>query len=143
MEICKAPTPGLKALNKHSITHIMYIEMGKVIRRKEDINKGSSIAKQKMHTHTHTHAHAHAHAHADARTHARARTHTHTHTHTRAHAHTHTHTRAHARTHTQQPKKTCLLREKTGSSSSSTGASRLVLSLRRGPLPLLKLNFGS
>ena len=27
MEICKAPTMRLKALNKHSITHIMYIEM--------------------------------------------------------------------------------------------------------------------
>ena len=29
MEICKAPTLRLKALNKH--THIMYIEMEKVI----------------------------------------------------------------------------------------------------------------
>ena len=27
MEICKAPTLRLKALNKHSITHTMYIEM--------------------------------------------------------------------------------------------------------------------
>ena len=27
MEICKAPTLRLKALNKYSITHIMYIEM--------------------------------------------------------------------------------------------------------------------
>ena len=27
MEICKAPTLRLIALNKHSITHIMYIEM--------------------------------------------------------------------------------------------------------------------
>ena len=27
MIICKAPTLRLKALNKHSITHIMYIEM--------------------------------------------------------------------------------------------------------------------
>ena len=27
MEICKAPTLQLKAPNKHSITHIMYIEM--------------------------------------------------------------------------------------------------------------------
>ena len=27
MEICKAPTLPLKALNKHSIKHIMYIEM--------------------------------------------------------------------------------------------------------------------
>ena len=27
MEICKAPTLWLKALNKHSITHIMYINV--------------------------------------------------------------------------------------------------------------------
>ena len=27
MEICKAPSLRLKAQNKHSITHIMYIEM--------------------------------------------------------------------------------------------------------------------
>ena len=27
MEICKAPTLRLKVLKKHSITHIMYIEM--------------------------------------------------------------------------------------------------------------------
>ena len=27
MEICKAPTLRLKALNKHSITHTMYVEM--------------------------------------------------------------------------------------------------------------------
>ena len=27
MEICKAPTLRLIALNKHSITHVMYIEM--------------------------------------------------------------------------------------------------------------------
>ena len=27
IEICNAPTLRLKALNKHSITHIMYIEM--------------------------------------------------------------------------------------------------------------------
>ena len=31
MEICKAPTMRLKALNKHSVTHIMYIEMENVI----------------------------------------------------------------------------------------------------------------
>ena len=29
MEICKAPTQRLKALNKHNITHIIYIEMEK------------------------------------------------------------------------------------------------------------------
>ena len=49
MEICKAPTLRLKALNKH--THIMYIEMENVIKKKkkkerererkeEDIGKG-------------------------------------------------------------------------------------------------------
>ena len=27
MEVCKAPTLRLKALNKHSITHIMHMEM--------------------------------------------------------------------------------------------------------------------
>ena len=27
MEICKAPTLRLKALNKHSMTRVMYIEM--------------------------------------------------------------------------------------------------------------------
>ena len=34
MDICKTRTPGLKALNKHNteLTHIMYIEMGNVIR---------------------------------------------------------------------------------------------------------------
>ena len=35
MEICKAPTLRLKALNKHIITHIMYIEMENVIRKKD------------------------------------------------------------------------------------------------------------
>ena len=35
MEICKAPTLWLKALTKHSIMHIMYIEMENVIRKKE------------------------------------------------------------------------------------------------------------
>ena len=37
MEICKAPTLRLKALNKH--THIMYIEMENVINKK-DSDKG-------------------------------------------------------------------------------------------------------
>ena len=31
MDICKAPTLRLKALKKHSITHIMYIEMDNFI----------------------------------------------------------------------------------------------------------------
>ena len=30
MKSCKAPTLQLKALNKHSVTHIMYIGMGNV-----------------------------------------------------------------------------------------------------------------
>ena len=42
MEICKAPTLWLKALNKHSITRITYIEMEmlsaiKMYRKKEDL----------------------------------------------------------------------------------------------------------
>ena len=79
MEICKASTLRLKTLNKHSVTHIMYIEMEmlsaiKMYMRKEkkkltqDVDKGSSVTMQKMHTHARTH------------------------THTRAHTHTHTHT---------------------------------------------------
>ena len=36
MEICKAPTPWLKVLNKHSITHIMYIEMENVTKTVSD-----------------------------------------------------------------------------------------------------------
>ena len=31
MEIRKAPTPRLKALNKHNMTHLVYIEMESVI----------------------------------------------------------------------------------------------------------------
>ena len=37
MEICKASTLRLKALNKH--THIMYIEMEKVIKKKKKKRK--------------------------------------------------------------------------------------------------------
>ena len=57
MEICKAPTLWLKALNKH--THIMYIEMENVIPKNKYIyiDKCSSIIMQKMHTHTHTRTH--------------------------------------------------------------------------------------
>ena len=74
MEICKAHTLRLKALNKH--THIMYIEMENVINFFFNvyIDKCSSIIMQKMHTRAHTHTHA--------RTHARTHAHTHTHTHT-------------------------------------------------------------
>ena len=44
MEICRAPTLRLKALNKHSITHKMYIEMEMLsaikmsVRKKEKAN---------------------------------------------------------------------------------------------------------
>ena len=71
MEICKAPTLRLKALNKHA--HIMYIEMENVIQKNKYvyIDKCSSIIMQKMHTHARTHAHMHA----------STRTHAHTHTH--------------------------------------------------------------
>ena len=78
MEICKAPTLRFKGLNKHSITHIMYIEMENVISKKKrrkkrmknqlkynvDINRGStsSITMQKMHAHAFMHAHTHTHA---------------------------------------------------------------------------------
>ena len=55
MEICKAPTLWLIALNKH--THIMFIEMENVIPKNKYvyIDKCSSIIMQKMHTHTHAH----------------------------------------------------------------------------------------
>ena len=39
MEIGKAPTPRHKALNKHSITHVMYIEMENVISSKNVCGK--------------------------------------------------------------------------------------------------------
>ena len=63
MEICKAPTLRLKALNKH--THIMYIKMENVIPKNNYvyIDKCSSIIMQKMHMHTNTHARMHAHTH--------------------------------------------------------------------------------
>ena len=51
MEICKAPTLQLKALNKH--THIMYIGMENVIQKK-DIDKILHITAKYAHTHTHT-----------------------------------------------------------------------------------------
>ena len=40
MEICKVPTFRLKALNKHSITHIIYIEMEMLSAIKMHIRKG-------------------------------------------------------------------------------------------------------
>ena len=63
MEICKAPTLRLKALNKH--THVMYTETGNVI--KKIFKKSTRVFK---------------HYARDARARARAHTHTHTHTHT-------------------------------------------------------------
>ena len=45
MEICKAPTLRLKALNKH--THIMYIEMGNVIQRKKKKKKKKKKGEKK------------------------------------------------------------------------------------------------
>ena len=72
IEICKAPTLRLKALNKHSITHMIYIEMEMLsaikmyVKQKEEkkklthnVDKSSSVTMQKMHTHTHTHTHTH------------------------------------------------------------------------------------
>ena len=85
MEICKAaPTQRLKALNKHSITHTMYIEMEMLsaikmyIRKKQkqihNVDKSLkalnalqyNIFMQKMHIHAkdaraHTHTHTHTH----------------------------------------------------------------------------------
>ena len=66
MEICKAPTLRLKALNKHSITHIMYIEVEmlsaiKMYIRKKLTHNVDSVTMQKRNyakdTHTHTHTH--------------------------------------------------------------------------------------
>ena len=69
MEICKAPTLRLKALKKHSITHIMYIKMENVISNKNVYKKKKKLTHnvdrtlkaltalqyktfmQKMHTH--------------------------------------------------------------------------------------------
>ena len=68
MEICKAPTLRLKALNKH--THIMYIEMENV------------IPKINMYVYRQVFEHNMQNMHAHARTHARTHAHTHTHTHT-------------------------------------------------------------
>ena len=39
MTVCKTPTLRLKALNKHSITHVMYIEMENVISNKNVYKK--------------------------------------------------------------------------------------------------------
>ena len=72
MEICKAPTLRLKALNKHNITQIMYIEMKtkfsnykkeekEKLTHNVDINSGITMQKMHMHTHAHTRTHARTH----------------------------------------------------------------------------------
>ena len=104
MEICKVPTWQLKALKKHNITHIIYIEMENVIRNWTKANtiytptNSSSITICKMDTHARTHVRTHARAHTCslALTHWLSLSHTHTLTHTLSlslsHTHTHTHT---------------------------------------------------
>ena len=47
MEICKVPTLRLKALNKHSMTHMMYIEMEMLSAIKMYIYKNKNKTKQK------------------------------------------------------------------------------------------------
>ena len=59
MEICKAPTLRLKALNKH--THITYIEMENVIQKNKKIYRQGFKHNYAKDTHTHTHTHAHTH----------------------------------------------------------------------------------
>ena len=67
MEICKAPTLRLKALNKH--THIMYIEMENVIKKiykkciYRQVFKHNYAKDARTHTHTLARTHAHTHAH--------------------------------------------------------------------------------
>ena len=88
LEICKAPTLQIKAMNKHSISHIMSIEMEIVINNKNlykkekkkkklthNVDKGSSVKFKRNYaiparTHTHTRTHAHTHARTHARMHA-------------------------------------------------------------------------
>ena len=71
MEICKAPTLQLRALNKHRITPVMNIDMEMLsaikmyIRKKKklthNVDKGSGVTMQKMYAHAHTHLRAHTH----------------------------------------------------------------------------------
>ena len=70
MEISKAPTLWLKALNKHNLTHVMYIEMKKVIWNFTKANTKCTPQQgfnhnyvQHTHTHMHTHTHTHMHTH--------------------------------------------------------------------------------
>ena len=46
MGICRAPTLRLKALNKHSITHTMYIEMEMLSAIKMYIRKTTTTKKK-------------------------------------------------------------------------------------------------
>ena len=55
MEICKAPTLWLKALNKH--THIMYIEMENVIPQNKYVYRQVFKYNYVKDAHTHTHTH--------------------------------------------------------------------------------------
>ena len=68
MEICKAPTLRVKALNKH--THIMYIEMENVIQKKKSIYRQLSKHNYAKYAHAHTHTHTHTCTQARARVHA-------------------------------------------------------------------------
>ena len=47
MEICKAPTLRLKALNKHNIAHIMYIEMEMLSAKKQKTKTNKNVYKKK------------------------------------------------------------------------------------------------
>ena len=66
--MCKAPTPWLKALNKHNIRHLMYIRMENVIHILTKANTSCTRQQgfkhnyvQDSHTHVLTHAHTHTH----------------------------------------------------------------------------------
>ena len=61
MEICKAPTLQLKALNKH--THIMYIEMENVIQKINYIYRHVFKHNYTRDAHAHTRMHVRAHTH--------------------------------------------------------------------------------
>ena len=66
MEISKAPTLWLKALNKQNLTHVMYIKMKKVIWNFTKANTKCTPQQGFKHncaTHTHTRMHARTHTH--------------------------------------------------------------------------------
>ena len=63
MGICRAPTPPLKALNKHYTYNVQrngqcYPQFNQKLTH--NVDKGSSITTSKMHTHARTHARTHA-----------------------------------------------------------------------------------